>query len=68
MRKRFEVQYELGSTPVEKIEIPTKLRDEIPPVLRALQHIYSTPELNEKVFNLLEKKITWGINTQDRPT
>ena len=64
MRKRFEVQYELGSTPVEKIEIPTKLRDEIPPVLRALQHIYSTPELNEKVFNLLEKKITWGINTR----
>jgi IS5 family transposase len=64
MRKRFEVQYELGSTPIEKIDIPTKLRDEIPPVLKALQHIYSTPELNEKVFGLLEKKITSGINTR----
>jgi len=64
MRKRFEVQYELGSTPIEKIEIPTKLRDEIPPVLRALQHIYSTPELSEKVFSLLEKKITSGINNR----
>lgn len=57
MRKRFEVQYELGATPIESINIPTKSRDELPPVLRALQHIYMTPELNEQVFDLLETKI-----------
>ncbi len=64
MRKRFEVQYKFGCTPVEDVEIPTNLRDEIPPTLRALQYIYSTPELNEKVFSLLEKKIISGVNVK----
>ena len=60
MRKRFEVQYELGATPIEKLEIPSKSRDEMPPVLRALQYIYNTPELNQKVFELLEAKVMTG--------
>ncbi len=64
MRKRFEVQYELGATPIEKVQIPTKSRDEMPAVLRALQYIYSTPELSEKVFSILERKITKGINNR----
>jgi transposase, IS5 family len=64
MRKKFEVQYELGATPIEKIQIPKNLRDEIPPILRGLQYIYSTPVLNEKVFKILEKKIVPGINTR----
>ena len=32
----------------------------MPPVLMALQYIFVTPELNEKVFALLEKKICSG--------
>ncbi len=56
MRKRFEVQYEIGTTPIEKIVIP-KSRDELPPVIKALQYIYITPEINEQVFSLLESKI-----------
>jgi hypothetical protein len=56
MRKRFEVQLELGVTPIECIKIP-KSRDELPPVIRALQYIYVTPEINEKVFSLLESRI-----------
>ncbi len=66
MRKRFEVQYELGSKPIEKIDIPLKSRDELPPVLRALQYIYTTPELNQKVFALLEKKIMSGVKQTGR--
>ncbi|MBN1999441.1 ISNCY family transposase, partial [candidate division KSB1 bacterium] len=62
MRKKFKVQYELGATPVEEIQIPIKSRDEVPAVLRALQHIYKTPKLHEKVFNILEKKVMSGIN------
>jgi hypothetical protein len=58
MRKRFEIQYELGVTPIERINIPVKSRDELPPVLRALQYIYITPKLNKKVFDLLESKIS----------
>jgi hypothetical protein len=66
MRKKFEVQYELGTTPIEKIDIPLKSRDELPPVLRALQHIYTTPELNRKVFSLLEDKILSGVQKTGR--
>ncbi len=64
MRKRFELQYELGATPIEKVKIPTKSRDELPPVLRALQHIYVTPELNKTVFDLLESHIIGDKNNR----
>jgi IS5 family transposase len=48
MRTPFKVQYEFGATPIEKIELPLDSRDELPPVLLALQYIYATPQLNEK--------------------
>ena len=57
MRKKFEVQLTLGSTPIEKIQLPTKSRDEFPPFLRAMQYIYTTNEVNEQVFSLLESVI-----------
>lgn len=65
MRKRFEVQYELGMTPIEEIELPPKSRDELPAVLRALQHIYVTPSLHEAVFSILESSI--GTSATGRP-
>ncbi len=61
MRKKFNVQYELGATPIEKLPLPLKSRDELPAVLRALQFIYSDPELNRKVFTMLEKKIMANV-------
>jgi len=66
MRVAFKVQYELGATPIEHIELPFNSRDELPPVLRALQYIYATPDLNKKVFNLLEQKIMSGIKATGR--
>lgn len=67
MRKRFEVQYELEATPIEELKIPTRSRDEMPPVLRALQNIYTTPELNQNIFELLESKVTLGKKRTGRP-
>jgi len=67
LRQKIEVQYELGATPIEKLKIPTRTRDEMPPVLRALQYIYTTPELNEKVFTLLDAKIRRGKKQTGRP-
>jgi len=32
----------------------------LPPILRALQHIYVTPELNDEVFRILETKVMKG--------
>ena len=57
MRKRFVLQHELGRTSIEEIIIPTKSRDELPPVLMALQYIFVTEELSEQVFALLEERI-----------
>jgi transposase, IS5 family len=57
MRQRFQQQTTLGITPVKEVKFPLHSRDELPPVLMALQHIFITAELNEKVFALLEKKV-----------
>ena len=57
MRQRFEQQLNLGILPIKEIKIPTKSRDEMPPTVRALQHIFTTPTLNEKVFTILEEAI-----------
>ena len=60
MRQRFEQQSTLGITPIGQVTFPLRSRDELPPVLMALQHIFVTAELNESVFTLLENKITKG--------
>lgn len=60
MRQRFEQQLSLKTVPIANVKFPLKSRDELPPVLKALQYIFVTPELNEKVFELLEKKICHG--------
>jgi hypothetical protein len=62
MRKKFEIQIELGSTPIQDVKIPVDSRDELPSILRGLQFIHSTPEINNKVFDILEKKVLAGVN------
>lgn len=60
MRQRFEQQMRIATVSISEVKFPLKSRDELPPVLKALQHIFITPELNEKVFALLEEKICKG--------
>jgi len=57
MRQRFEQQMRLSTIAISDVKFPLKSRDELPPVLKALQYIFITPEINEKVFALLEEKI-----------
>jgi transposase, IS5 family len=57
MRKRFEIQLGLNQTPIEQVNLPTKSRDELPPVLAGLQWIFVTPEANEEIFRILESKM-----------
>jgi transposase, IS5 family len=66
MRKRFDQQLSLGATPISEVKIRTKGRDEMPPVLVALQTIFTTPELNEKIFSILEDKILKGKKNTGR--
>ncbi len=67
MRKSFEVQLALGAVPIEKVEIPTRTRDELPPTLAALQWIFTTPEVNREIFALLEDSILDVNNKTGRP-
>ena len=60
MRQRFEQQMSLRTVAISDVKFPLKSRDELPPVIMALQYIFVTPQLNEKVFELLEKKICKG--------
>ena len=56
MRKRFEVQKSLGATAIEDIKIK-HTRGSNTAVFGALQWIYSTPEVHEEIFELLESKL-----------
>jgi transposase, IS5 family len=67
MRKRFEVQLNLGQIPIEKVIIPLKSRDELPPILAGLQWIWQYPEAHAQVFALLEQKINAGKKATGRP-
>ena len=49
-RVAFDPQLRLGSTPILDVELNTGCRDEIIPILRALQHIYSKPSLRDAVL------------------
>ena len=60
MRQRFEQQINLRTVAVADVKFSLKSRDELPPLLMALQYIFVTPALNEQVFELLEKKICSG--------
>ncbi len=60
MRQRFDQQLNLGILPIAEVQLPLKSRDELPPILRGLQYIFTTSSLNEKVFRLLEEKICKG--------
>lgn len=60
MRQRFEQQLSIDVLPISSVEIPNYTRDELPPALKALQHIFITPSLNEQVFCILENAIMKG--------
>lgn len=66
MRQRFEQQMNLRTVAIADVKFPLKSRDELPPVLMALQYIFITPELNEKVLGLLENKICLSKNRKKR--
>ena len=60
MRKRFEQQMTMGVEPIAEVKIRLKSRDEMPPILLALQTIFITPKLSEIIFSILEEKICKG--------
>jgi hypothetical protein len=66
MRQPFETQPEFPIVPIEKIELPRRSRDELPPMLAGLQWIWSHPTLKGEIFALLEAKILAGKKATGR--
>ena len=61
MRRIINPQMQLGEEKISAIHLDPKSRDDIPHVLRGLQHIYVIPELRERVFTILAEAIPEGV-------
>jgi IS5 family transposase len=57
MRKGISKQTRFDCTPVEEVKLNLNCRDEIIPVLRGLQHIYSKPILRNMILNLVAEAV-----------
>jgi len=67
MRKRFEQQPFLDYVAIEDIDFSQiRNRSRIEQRYRTLQEIYITPEYNEILFEILEKKILSGKKATGR--
>lgn len=66
MRQHFQAQPDLQIIPIEKIQLPLKSRDELPPILAGLQWIWMHPMLKAEIFALLEAAILAGKKTTGR--
>src|SRR5260221_13807237 len=66
MRQRYSPQPDLQIIPIEKIQLPTRSRDELPPILAGLQWIWMHPTLKGEIFALLQAKILAGKKATGR--
>ena len=55
MRRVIVPQMKLGELAIADIKLDPKSRDDIPQILRGLQHIYTTPELRTEIFAILQE-------------
>ena len=62
MRTVENTQMHFGEIAIAQIEIDSKSRDDIPAVLKGLQHIYTNPPLRERVFALLLEQVRPGVD------
>ena len=68
MRDVHRRQFRLGEVPVEQIWLDPKSRDDIPAVLKGLQHIWSDEALRARLFALLEEHVQPEVDhTVGRP-
>lgn len=66
MRHCFPAQPDLRILPIEKIRLPLRSRDELPPILAGLQWLWMHPTLKAEVFALLEAKLLAGKQATGR--
>ena len=57
MRVVHNAQMQIGEVDISHIQFDPKSRDDIPKVLKGLQHLYLDPALRTQIFQLLETQI-----------
>ncbi len=57
MRIVHSPQMSFGQVDISKIKLDPRSRDDIPTILVGLQYIYTTPELHDSVFSIIEQLI-----------
>ena len=58
MRVVQNEQMKIGEVDISKINFNPKSRDDIPKILRGLQHIYTTETIRTRIFDLLESRVS----------
>jgi transposase, IS5 family len=66
MRHPFQHEPELQITPIEKIRLPLRSRDELPPILAGLQWLWMHPALRAEILALLEAAVLAGKQATGR--
>ena len=66
MRHHFPAQPDLQLTPIEKIRLPLRSRDELPPILAGLQWLWRHPTLKPEILALIAAKILAGKKATGR--
>jgi transposase, IS5 family len=57
MRNVINPQMLLDGVDIGAIDLTSRSRDDIPQILRGLQHIYTEPGLRDRVFTILQEVI-----------
>ena len=66
MRHPYQVEPDLQITPIEKIRLPRRSRDELPPILAGLQWLWMHPTLRAEILALLEAAVLAGKQATGR--
>ena len=64
MRVVRKSQFELGQVPIDQIQFKSKSRDDVPAVLRGLQHLYCDPLTRKKIFEILKKPLRPDVSLE----
>jgi IS5 family transposase len=68
MRRPFDPQLRLDCPGIPDVRLNTECRDEIIPILRALQHIYGRPALREELLDAVAQDVNGATRAdQGRP-
>ena len=65
MRVVQNTQMHIGEVDVSQIALDHKSRDDIPQILRGLQHLYRVPHTRTKLFQLLESEMAPQIDKRN---